>query len=190
MCLIINNENGKEIHPEIIRSAIRRNPHGFGCVDLETMEVSRSVNMTDAVDRLTTPGRYVAHLRYATHGKVNTGNVHPFEFRNGQFLLMMNGTISGFRDTGAESEESDTAKLSQALDHVKVKDLRQFLSFFKARFLLINRQTGSVQEIGDWHTFHGIGYSKPVNFNYGKKNAPTDSAKRKPTANRMVRKSA
>jgi hypothetical protein len=158
MCLIINNESGQTIAPEIIDDALRLNPHGFGFVDLETMKVQRTMSTKRARKLLASERPFVAHCRYATAGVVSKQNVHPFPFGNGRFLLMMNGTVRGFEDT---TTVSDTRRMAQAMECVKRKDFAQFLALFRARFLVIDLQRGDVQMIGSWHTHNRVFYSKP-----------------------------
>ena len=70
------------------------NPDGLGIVWLDTFEVT--YHNSKEYKKLLTDRPYIAHFRYATVGKVNKANTHPFICgKQEDELLMMNGTIKG-----------------------------------------------------------------------------------------------
>ncbi len=98
---------------------------------------------------------YLAHARYATAGKVCSTNIHMFE--QGDWLISMNGTISGFADKKA----NDTRLAIQILATIpRKKDKIKFMEMWEARFLCINRKTKEVVRTGKWFEKEGVQYSK------------------------------
>lgn len=98
---------------------------------------------------------YVAHARYMTKGKVCMENVHLFE--QGDWLIAMNGTISGFADKNA----NDTRLALEILKTIpRKKDKIAFMKKWEARFLCINRKTKEVIRTGKWIEKEGVQYSK------------------------------
>lgn len=98
---------------------------------------------------------YVAHARYMTAGKICEDNIHLFA--QGDWLVAMNGTISGFADKKA----NDTRL---ALDILKTiprkRDKIKFMEQWEARFLCVNRKTKEVIRTGKWIEKEGVQYSK------------------------------
>lgn len=98
---------------------------------------------------------YVAHARYMTAGKVCKENIHLFE--QGDWLVAMNGTISGFADKKA----NDTRLALEILKTIpRKKDKIVFMEKWEARFLCINRKTKEVIRTGKWIEKEGVQYSK------------------------------
>jgi predicted glutamine amidotransferase len=97
---------------------------------------------------------YLAHCRYATAGTICESNIHFFEA--GDWIIAMNGTISGFKD----KKENDTKLIVKMLQLIKPKDVKKFLSFWESRFLLYNRKTNEKIRTGDWHKAYGAFFSK------------------------------
>ena len=98
---------------------------------------------------------YVAHARFMTAGKVCKENIHLFE--QGDWLIAMNGTISGFADKAA----NDTRLALEILKTIpRKKDKIAFMKKWEARFLCINRKTKEVVRTGKWIEKEGVQYSK------------------------------
>lgn len=98
---------------------------------------------------------YVAHARYMTAGKVCKENIHLFE--QGDWLVAMNGTISGF----ANKTANDTKLALEILKTIpRKKDKIAFMEMWEARFLCINRKTKEVIRTGKWVEKEGVQYSK------------------------------
>ena len=98
---------------------------------------------------------YVAHARYMTAGKICKENIHLFE--QGDWLVAMNGTISGF----ANKTANDTKLALEILKTIpRKKDKIAFMERWEARFLCINRKTKEVIRTGKWVEKEGVQYSK------------------------------
>jgi predicted glutamine amidotransferase len=98
---------------------------------------------------------YVAHARYMTAGKICKENIHLFE--QGDWLVAMNGTISGF----ANKTANDTKLALEILKTIpRKKDKIAFMEMWEARFLCINRKTKEVIRTGKWVEKEGVQYSK------------------------------
>ena len=98
---------------------------------------------------------YVAHARFMTKGKVCMENVHLFE--QGEWLIAMNGTISGFADKDA----NDTRLAIEILKTIpRKKDKIAFMKKWEARFLCVNRKTKEIVRTGKWIEKEGVQYSK------------------------------
>ena len=98
---------------------------------------------------------YVAHARYMTKGKICKENIHLFE--QGDWLVAMNGTISGFADATA----NDTRLAMDILKTIpRKKDKIAFMEKWEARFLCVNRKTNEVIRTGTWIEKEGVQYSK------------------------------
>ena len=76
MCVIIIKQKDKRIKKETLKTSAKINPHGLGIVWLDTFEVTYHKSNEYAV--LYTERPFIAHFRYATIGKVNKENTHPF----------------------------------------------------------------------------------------------------------------
>ena len=95
MCIIIVKSKDKRVSPEILKNSSRINPHGLGVIFLDTNEVKYYQSKEWKV--LDNDRPYIAHFRYATKGKINRANTHPFVCgSNTNELLMHNGTIAGY----------------------------------------------------------------------------------------------
>ena len=110
MCVIIINQTGKQLSKTILRTSSRINPHGLGIVWLDTYETT--YHKSSDWKKLVTNRPFIAHFRYATKGKVNKANTHPFVCgQNKHELLMHNGTIPNM---GSDTI-SDSRTLAKAL---------------------------------------------------------------------------
>jgi predicted glutamine amidotransferase len=95
MCIIIVKSKDKQVSQETLKNSARLNPHGLGVIFLDTNEVKYFKSKDYKV--LNTERPYIAHFRYATKGKINRENTHPFICgKNTDELLMHNGTLQGY----------------------------------------------------------------------------------------------
>ena len=77
MCVIIVKQSkDKKVSRGVLKTSSKVNPHGLGVVWLDTFEVSYHKSKDYKVLDVDRP--YIAHFRYATVGKVNRANTHPF----------------------------------------------------------------------------------------------------------------
>lgn len=124
MCLITYSPNGAQaLDWEVLGYSAKSNKDGFGLAwyhaDSGRWNPIWSLEpetLPTIVSRLPQDAPLVIHQRYATHGKVNLDNAHPFVVSS-EVMLFHNGVISGTRaerqwDSKAhkmtESERSDT----------------------------------------------------------------------------------
>ncbi len=115
------------------------NPDGLGIVWLDTYEVTYH-NSTDWRE-LITDRPYIAHFRYATVGKINRENTHPFVCgKQTDELLMMNGTIKGL----GNDEKTDSRVLAENLGDIPRADWKAELEQHASRFVSINLKNRSI----------------------------------------------
>jgi len=165
MCLIIVKEQIKSPSRDILKTAATKNPHGLGVYWLDTKKIEYYNSSEWAM--LINDRPYIAHFRFATVGKIDPSNVHPFTINrsNGTFLFQ-NGTIPNI---GSE-EETDTEAIARALRDVKrLQDRRTILSTYNCRFVEVstlnpikgnNGKYHAIYNLEDWHERDGILYSK------------------------------
>lgn len=109
MCLIINVPRGKDFPRDALEAAYYTNSDGAGFMWVENDRVKTLKNpsadfewIEQQFDRLQGEGRlFAVHLRFATHGKKDRENTHPFQIlrkeADGRDLWMMhNGVLSDF----------------------------------------------------------------------------------------------
>tara|TARA_R100001086_G_scaffold246557_1_gene178994 strand:+ start:971 stop:2065 length:1095 start_codon:yes stop_codon:yes gene_type:complete len=158
MCIIIiKQQNDKKVHKQTLKNSARINPHGLGIVWLDTFETS--YHKSKEYNILHTDRPFIAHFRYATVGKVNKENTHPFVCGNNKDeLLMMNGTISHL----GNDLMCDSKVLAIALGRVKRENWKKELSKYDCRFTTINTRTRTFQMYNKhlWTKKNGIWYSK------------------------------
>jgi len=158
MCVIIIKQKDKKIKKETLKTSAKINPHGLGIVWLDTFQVTYHKSNEYAV--LYTERPFIAHFRYATIGKVNKENTHPFRcgLKTDEYL-MMNGTISGL----GNAQTCDTKVLAKQLGHIPRHKWKETLAEHKeVRFVSVNTRTRSFQ-IYNRHLYtykNGIWYSK------------------------------
>jgi predicted glutamine amidotransferase len=132
MCLIIHREKDSDISKEFLENVREKNPDGWGILyhDREgNARVAKGLSMETFWQKYNRFLKYnsecIIHFRYATRGKVNKDNAHPYLVLGGDnpIYLMHNGTIS---IDGAEKEGklSDTRVfikdvLTPMLEHIK-----------------------------------------------------------------------
>lgn len=121
MCVAIYKPAGKAIPADVIRLVAKRNSHGTGLAVLRrgTFDIWRTLTDTDeairrAADATDAPA--VMHFRFATHGKRDLSNVHPFFLDADESTVYAhNGVIS---EAPTEAERSDTRVFG---DHLLAK---------------------------------------------------------------------
>ncbi len=95
-----------------ITSILINKPSRLGVIWLDTNEVNYHKSKEWSV--LDTDRPYIAHFRYATKGKINRENTHPFECgNNSNELLMHNGTLLGY----GSKDLCDSKQLANELGH-------------------------------------------------------------------------
>lgn len=159
MCVIIDNRNGVKIHPDIIEGAVTINPDGFGYLNLETGQVTRTMDPNIATALFSQEVPAICHARYATVGGKEADNCHPFALPDDTGYLFQNGTV---RDIIPDKGKTDCHALAQVLPYVN--DAYQFLKRFDSRFLLW--RDGQLVCTGEWFEHEGAWYSKDDVIDY------------------------
>tara|TARA_R100001594_G_scaffold11802_6_gene26483 strand:- start:1234 stop:2334 length:1101 start_codon:yes stop_codon:yes gene_type:complete len=157
MCIIIVKQKGKSVSRSTLKTSSKINPHNLGVVWLDTFEVSYHKSKDWEV--LDTHRPYIAHFRYATIGKINKENTHPFVCgQNKNEVLMMNGTIHGMGNI----KECDTKILAKGLGGVSRHLWKDKLSNYNCRFVSINlkHRTFQIYNKELWTHKEGVWYSK------------------------------
>jgi gamma-glutamylaminecyclotransferase len=124
---------------------------------LDTFEVS--YHKSKEYNILNTERPYIAHFRYATIGKVNRANTHPFVCGNNKNeLLMMNGSIYGM----GNNKVCDTKVLANKLGTINRHLWKKELSEYEHRFVSINTKYRTFQIYNKelWTKKEGVWYSK------------------------------
>lgn len=97
MCLIIASQSGRFIDADIVARGFRDNPHSWGIMKSTGRAVHISKGFTwdefSAAYAKLDGEPYVIHFRYATHGKVDRSNCHPFEITK-KLYMAHNGVIN------------------------------------------------------------------------------------------------
>ena len=133
MCIIIIKQKNKKVKESTLYTSSVINPDGLGIVWLDTFEVT--YHNSKEYKKLLTDRPYIAHFRYATVGKVNKANTHPFICgKQEDELLMMNGTIKGL----GNKEKTDSKALAEMLGDIPRKDWKEELEQYESRFVTIN----------------------------------------------------
>lgn len=157
MCVIIVKQNNNRLPAEVAKTSASINPHGLGVVWLDTYEITYHKSSEYSVLHTNRP--FIAHFRYATVGKVNLENTHPFRCGNHKHeFLMMNGTIRGLGNL----EECDTKVLARNLGNIDRHKWKDELSKHPHRFVSVNVRNRTFQ-IYNRHLFtykDGVWYSK------------------------------
>ena len=157
MCVIIVNQNGKQLPKEVAKTSARLNPHGLGVMWMDNYKVTYHKSSEYKV--LMTNRPFIAHFRYATVGAIGKSNTHPFVCgKNENEWLMMNGTIYGL----GNKEKSDTKVLAEQLGDIPRNKWKETLEKHVCRFVTINTRNKSYQMYNKelWVQKDGIWYSK------------------------------
>jgi hypothetical protein len=110
MCLIIHKPKGLIIPPKWLDEAIIQNPDGWGVMGAKDgrLQISRGMKMKKLHKAVEMHGdvELFVHLRFATHGKKNVENCHPFVICGNRFAMMHNGILDV--DTKSNENLSDS----------------------------------------------------------------------------------
>jgi len=164
MCVILYATPGARITKDEIRKAAKTNPDGNGYITIDVKGVThfaKGVTTNDVIRAFNRAGNDSArifHARIATSGGINRDMCHPFVSFTGQFLLMHNGIIHDALYKGTD-KESDTQQLAYDIDYfmgIGRASLDRLASDNASRFLVVDRDTGSVDLFGDWSYEAGI----------------------------------
>lgn len=96
MCLIIASQDGKLPDWEYVSQGYKDNPHSWGIMSSNGKRISiyRGLDKASFERAYSKLGGdpYVIHFRWATHGKIDIANCHPFEVAPG-LMMAHNGVI-------------------------------------------------------------------------------------------------
>lgn len=158
MCLIFVRNSFKEpLNYEALQQAYKDNPDGVGVLwwnegwkDYRSIEC-KYADLEKFLDKLDSC-RYTwaVHFRWATAGKVNKRNCHPFSVGNGGYL-MHNGVLPY---TPTRKERSDTWQFAQWVSRIGINNFDYFEDLFKEATrgsrMLYALPDGSLRYSGDW----------------------------------------
>ena len=166
MCVIIVKQKNNKIPMKTLENASLINPHGLGVTWLDTFKTDYL--QSDDYEVLFTERPFIAHFRYATIGKINRENTHPFVCgENKDEILMMNGTVAGYgnknmTDSKHLANELGTISREKWKAHLKVKDVNapnycRFVSINtkKRSFQIYNRELFTYRD-GVWYSKNNI----------------------------------
>ena len=159
MCLIIVKPKGVSISQENLTKYWNSNPHfsGISFIDKNKLVIFKAFeDVHELTYSLETLKNYevVIHFRFATSGKINEENTHPFKVHD--WALHHNGVIPGL----GNNEFSDTYIFSERLNRLPKGSIVPYLnevSRICGRFALHTLK--GVITIGKWKEDEGILYS-------------------------------
>jgi hypothetical protein len=158
MCLIfVRTKQTEPLNYTALEQAYKDNPDGVGIMWWDNgWKETRSIEVPYAeveqfLDKL--EGRkltWAIHFRWATAGKVNKRNCHPFPIGKGAYL-MHNGVLPY---TPTRKERSDTWQFAQWVRTIGVEKFYQFEELFKEATrgsrMLYALPNGALRYSGDW----------------------------------------
>jgi len=171
MCQIIVADSRVVIPGELLVSESRTNKDGWGVMGVNKkgtrMNVAKGMDhsrLPKVVEQFGEARPRAVHVRYATQGKVNLDNCHPFDLwpqeRAGQVTIMHNGVLSGSKWDDETGEKSDTAMfvgwLGQMTSDMEMDKAVNFLVDIipivdsYSRYLVMTSQ-GQILRFGKWH---------------------------------------
>tara|TARA_R110000823_G_scaffold44519_5_gene115281 strand:- start:404 stop:1417 length:1014 start_codon:yes stop_codon:yes gene_type:complete len=155
MCIIIIKDNNKLIKTDTLVASAKINPHGLGVLWLDKWDVT--YHKSDDYMILKTDRPYIAHFRFATIGKINKANCHPFNITNDE-MLFQNGSIWNL----GNKNKTDTQHMAEILSDIPKDRWAEVLEMSDCRFVTANlkEQTYELYNEEDWIERNGIMYSK------------------------------
>ena len=156
MCVIIIKDSDKIIDQATLLASSIINPDGLGVLWLDNYKVDKIPS--EHYNVLITKRPFIAHFRYATVGKVNLNNCHPFSI-NEDNILFQNGTVQGLGD----SVKTDTQHLAEILKTTPVRYWKHVLEMTDCRYVIANTNSKKYKVFNEkmWHLDdQGILYSK------------------------------
>ena len=156
MCLIIHKPTAKaQIPSHILDNANQLNPDGFGITYLDgERETIKTMDCHYARELVESSRPFVAHYRFATVGKVNKKNCHPFPVPHKGGGLFSNGTVASL----GTKKRTDTQEVAELMGSIPNKHWNALFSMTETRFAYV--KDGKVKRFGKWHELDGVYYSK------------------------------
>ena len=115
--------------PRFARYATR-NPHGWGLgwyengearIEREPCRADLSERFYDSIEKARSTNM-IAHVRYATHGELNTCNCHPFKrhYRGRDWIFAHNGWVNDAEEHPLAEGDTDSEQIfNQIMDEVE-----------------------------------------------------------------------
>jgi len=156
MCVVIIKDNKKVIDSATLLASSVINPDGLGILWLDSYEIEKVPSKE--YEKLLTKRPFIAHFRYATVGKVNLNNCHPFSITD-KSVLFQNGTVQGLGNL----VKTDTQHLAEILKTMPPKHWGSILEITDCRYVIANTKSKKYKVFNQkmWHTDEqGILYSK------------------------------
>jgi gamma-glutamylaminecyclotransferase len=156
MCVIIVKHNDRIIKHSTLVASAAKNPDGLGILWLDNYKLEKIPS--ENYKKLLTKRPFIAHFRFATVGKVNLKNCHPFSIDEDN-LLFQNGTVPGL----GNKVKTDTQHLAEILSRSNSKDWAGILEMTDCRYVIANQkdETYKIYNPKMWHyDEQGILYSK------------------------------
>lgn len=158
MCLIfVRTKHSAPLNFDALESAHTDNPDGVGLmwydngwqqcreVDSTYGEIEQFIRKLDSREL-----RWAVHFRWATAGKVNKRNCHPFPIGDGAYL-MHNGVLPY---TPSRKERSDTWQFAQWVKGIGIKRFHEYSAMFEKASagsrMLYALPNGALSYSGDW----------------------------------------
>jgi hypothetical protein len=127
MCIIIYKPKGKAVPLERLFASKDRNPHGFGVswANDKKVKTFRTMDFDRFLEKYSTVSQFdcMLHFRYATKGRKDRENCHPFKVVDG-LVMTHNGTMPNLE--GISDARSDSRALVELYLRPMVKKQKGF----------------------------------------------------------------
>lgn len=147
MCVILIGRVSEDLH----KRALEQNGDGFSLYT-EKLGLIKSPTKKQVKAALNEFG--IWHYRFATSGKVDKSNIHPFPICGGEYLLYHNGVLGeGLGD------KSDTHALADMLMHVDLDVAESVIQSLSAtnRFVIASAESPKWFKVyGKWEAEAGV----------------------------------
>lgn len=147
MCVILIGRVSESLH----KQALEQNGDGFSLYT-EKLGLIKAPNKKQVKAALNEFG--IWHYRFATSGKVDKSNIHPFPICGGEYLLYHNGVLGeGLGD------KSDTHALADMLMHVDLDVAESVIQSLSAtnRFVIASAESPKWFRVyGKWEAEAGV----------------------------------
>lgn len=155
MCVIIVKNTKKQLKDNIIIASAKINPHGLGVLWLDTWKVE--IYKSEDYTVLMTRRPFIAHFRFATVGRINAANCHPFDIDENT-VLFQNGTLCNL----GSDKKTDTQAMAEVLADIPPVRWREVLELTDCRFITadLKNKTFEIYNREMWVKRDGVLYSK------------------------------
>ena len=165
MCLIVVHGHGISLTDAELDATFGHNADGLGIAIVPAqgkIEVAKYLPKNaltsrevyrEACAQLNPGDHIVAHWRFATHGKVNLANVHPFYVPDSDAVIAHNGVIHGYGSATKSDTRDwiDTELVALVREH-KIEPKDYAGSRLAVMWPGYGETTGYVEMLGGWET--------------------------------------